>query len=122
MDTASTVDATVTDFLAGLQRCGISPVIQGRIVTYTVEAASGPRAGRPTPTGVNIDELSMWPIAPPHWLHFPVDVTFSATNASGEDTLPGWVRHSRQMVNWGDATEPAQAWIAHVRSILETAG
>lgn len=121
MTTASTVEGTVADFLAGLQRCGTSPVIQGKIVTFTVEAASGPRAGRSTRTGVNIDELTMWPIAPPHWLHFPADVTFTQTNADPNDTLPGWVRHSRQIVGWGDADEPAQAWIAHVRSVLETA-
>ena len=121
MDTASTVLDTVTDFLAGLDRCGVAAVVQGSVVTFTVEAVAGARAGHPTPTGVQVDELSMWPQCPPHWVHFPADVGFAATNANPDETLPGWVRHSRQIAGWGDATEPAQAWIAHVRSVLETA-
>ncbi|QJY45526.1 hypothetical protein [Pseudonocardia broussonetiae] len=122
MDTASTVpDTVIVDFLAGLQRCGIAAVVQGVVVVFTVEAVTGARAGRPTPTGVHVDELSMWPQFPPHWVHFPADVGFSTTNANAEDTLPGWVRHSRQINGWGDAAEPAQAWIAHIRSVLETA-
>jgi hypothetical protein len=113
--------STVTDFLAGLQRCGTSSILQGNIVTFAVEAASGTRAGQPTMTGVSVDELTMWPTVPPHWLHFPAEITFAQTNIDANDTLPGWLRHSRQIVGWGDAHEHAQAWIAHVRSVLESA-
>jgi hypothetical protein len=48
-------------------------------------------------------------------------VQFASTNSNTQETLPGWVRHSRQVNGWGDATEPAQAWIAHVRRVLQDA-
>jgi hypothetical protein len=30
-------------------------------------------------------------------------------------------KHSRQIKDWGDAADPAQAWVAHVRAILDEA-
>jgi adenylosuccinate synthase len=54
-------------------------------------------------------------------VHFPAAVQFTRTNSSQQETLPGWVRHSRQVNGWGDAEEPAQAWLAHLRRILQDA-
>jgi hypothetical protein len=54
-------------------------------------------------------------------VHLPATVQFTATNASPAETLPGWVRHSRDVKGWGDAEEPAQAWLAHLRRVLEDA-
>jgi hypothetical protein len=48
-------------------------------------------------------------------------VQFTSTNSNQEETLPGWVRHSRQVNGWGDAEEPAQAWLAHLRRVLQDA-
>ena len=69
-------------------------------------------------TAVGIDELASWPALPAHWVHLPNVITFLHTNACAQQTLSGWTRHSRQIVGWGDATEPAQAWLAHVRSVI----
>lgn len=57
----------------------------------------------------------------PHWVHLPETVTFTRTNIDRNECLPAWARHSRQIVGWGDATEPAQAWLGHVRGVLAEA-
>lgn len=116
MDTAST--AGVEGFMAGLRRCGLESAVQHGVVTFAVEACQGALAGQQVQTGVNVNELGAWPAVPPHWLHLPDGVTLSRTNIDLNETLPGWRRHSRQIVGWGDASEPAQGWIAHVRSVL----
>lgn len=116
MTTASTVgvDALIT----GLARCGVTATVNGPVVTFTVEACTGPLAGQQIQTGIGMDEAPMWPAAPPHWVHLPTTITISPTNTNPTDTLPGWQRHSRQILNWGSATDPAQEWLAHVRSVL----
>lgn len=119
MDTAST--AGVEGFVAGLRRCGLDPTQEDGVITFAVEACQGPLSGEQVRTGVNVNELSAWPAVPPHWLHFPAAVTLSRTNIDLNETLSGWRRHSRQIVGWGDAVEPAQGWIAHVRSVLAEA-
>ena len=119
MDPAST--AGVDGFLAGLRRCGLEPVVRGAVVTFAVEAPPGPRAGTVVETGVETAELTAWPAVPPHWVHLCTDITFARTNADATECLPGWVRHSRQIAGWGDAAEPAQAWLAHVRGVLAEA-
>lgn len=113
--------AAVTGFIEGLARCGVRAEQTGPVVTFTVEACAGPLAGQQIPTAVGVDELAMWPGIPPHWVHLPAGITFPHTNICPQSTLPGWVRHSRQAIGWGDATEPAQAWLSHVRSVLASA-
>lgn len=107
-------------FLSGLRRCGCTPEIRNDVVVFTVVPVGGGRAGVTTESGVAVDELTMWPAAPPHWVHLPGDVEFARTN-SRASTRPGWLKHSREPRNWGNAEEPAQAWIAHVRGMLEEA-
>lgn len=119
MDVAST--AGVDGFIAGLRRCGLEPEVDGVVVTFAVEAHVGSRAARSVATGVGVPELWGWPAYPPHWVHFPADVVFARTNSDANETLPGWTRHSRQITGWGDAAEPAQAWLAHVRAVLAEA-
>jgi hypothetical protein len=110
----------VERFIAGLRVCGIDPAVDTGIVVFTVVATgrSGPLT---TLTGVAAGELTAWSAVPPHWMHFPATVQFTKTNSSQQETLPGWVRHSRQVNGWGDAEEPAQAWLAHLRRILQDA-
>lgn len=119
MDPASA--AGVDGFVAGLRRCGTIAQVQGAVVTFVVEAPAGGLAGAAVETGVEVVELVMWPVAPPHWIHLPESVRFGRTNSDRNGCLPGWSRHSRQIVGWGDATEPAQAWLAHVRGVLAEA-
>lgn len=65
-------------------------------------------------------ELTSWPVAPPHWIHLSASVSFAQTNCQ-PSVMPGWMRHSRQIVGWGADPDPAQAWLAHVRGVLAQA-
>lgn len=114
MATVAGLDA----FLAGLHNLGVEPLVTNTVVTFEVVPVSGSRAQVAVSTGVGVEELAMWPMAPPHWVHLPAEVLLARMNTNGADTLPGWTRHSRQIANWGDADDPAQAWIAHARSVL----
>jgi hypothetical protein len=118
--TAAAATTGVDGFIAGLRRCGIDARVNTGIVVFMVVAAarSGPLT---TQTGVATAELAAWSAVPPHWAHFPAMVQFTSTNSNQEETLPGWVRHSRQVNGWGDAEEPAQAWLAHLRRVLQDA-
>ncbi|MEV7038363.1 hypothetical protein [Amycolatopsis sp. NPDC051061] len=117
----ATIPAVGVDaFIAGLGRCGVEAAREGGVVTFSVEAVT--RSGRKVVrTGVAAAELQAWPGVPPHWVHLPVGIQLTRTNADATETLPGWTRHSRDIQNWGNATEPAQAWLAHVRSVLQEA-
>jgi len=78
-------------------------------------------AGATVPTGVGLEELAPWSAAPPHWVHLPASVILPQTNADSTLTLPGWLRHSRNITGWVDAAEPVSAWLAHVRGVLAQA-
>jgi hypothetical protein len=114
---AVTSDIGVEGFIAGLRRCGQEPTLDAGVVTFTIEPLTGARAGTPTTTGVGTDELTGWPAIPPHWVHVPADVTFAHSNTQAS-SIAGWLKHSRQIAGWGNAAEPAQAWISHVRTVL----
>jgi hypothetical protein len=107
----------VSAFIAGLHSVGAAPRYEGPLVVYQVEAISGPHAGTSIDTGVEVAELAGWPIAPPHWIHLPLDVSFEQTN-SQPSPVAGWLRHSRQISDWGSEADGIQAWLAHVRGVL----
>lgn len=107
-------------FIAGLRRCGCDAVIRDNVVTFAVVPVEGGRAGQPTETGVGIEELASWPATPPHWVHLPSEVRFERSNTQ-PSSIAGWIKHSRQIQGWGNAKEPAQAWISHVRSVIGVA-
>jgi hypothetical protein len=109
------IDA-IEEFMVGLRRLGANPERRDGLVAYCIEPVSGRFAGELVPTAVESGELAAWPIAPPHWLHFPGTITFASTN-SQPSSLPGWLRHSRQITGWGADADPAQAWLAHVRGV-----
>jgi len=104
-------------FIAGLRRCGCQPERRNGVVVFSVVPVEGCHAGKLIETGVSADELRNWPSVPPHWVHLPASVRFSRTNQSAS-SIPGWVKHSRNIGGWGNASEPAQAWVAHVRAVL----
>lgn len=104
-------------FIAGLQAAGAAPSRCGPLIVYTVDVISGPHAGTAMTTGVEITELAGWPIAPPHWLHLPATVAFAHTN-SQPSAQTAWLRHSRQIPDWGVDPDPVCAWLAHVRGVL----
>lgn len=113
-------DEGLDGFIAGLRRCGCNPEVRDGVVTFAVVAVGGSRAGIATETGVAVDELGAWHAVPPHWVHLPSAVRFERTNTQ-DSPITGWLKHSRQPKNWGNVPEPAQAWIAHVRGMLEEA-
>ena len=87
-------------------------------MTFLVIPVAGKYAGEEIETGVDIDELAAWPISPPHWIHFLDRIQLSKTN-SKPSPIDGWLKHSRDIQRWGNAMDPTQAWLAHVRSVLE---
>lgn len=109
----------VEGFLAGLRRCGCEPVVENGVVQFTVTAVAGSHASQDVPTGVDVGELAAWPTAPPHWIHLPSSIAFPAGTNAEPSAVPGWSKHSRNIVGWGNAEEPAQAWLAHARAVLE---
>ena len=113
-------DTGLDGFLKGLRKCGLESRIEAGVVIFEVEPFAGVHAGSTVETGVGVDELPGWPAVPPHWVHFPGSIRFPRTNAQ-RSAVPAWNRHSRQITRWGNAAEPAQAWVAHVRGVLEEA-
>lgn len=109
--------APVQTFLADLAGHGVEGQVQGPAVVYTVVAVAGGLAGQAVPTAVSINELTGWPAVPPHWIHFPVSVTFDQSNTDTIDCLEGWRRHSRDIGNWSTSRPPILNWLAHVRGV-----
>lgn len=107
----------VEEFAAGLLQLGTDSARRDGLVVYCVEPVSGQLAGEVVPTAVEAVDLAAWPIAPPHWVHLEASIAFAGSNIQ-PSTLQGWVRHSRQITGWGDDTDPAQAWLAHVRAVV----
>jgi hypothetical protein len=105
------------EFIVGLRRCGATAQRHDGLVLYQIEPVDGRFAGEVVQTAVEVQELTNWPMVPPHWVHLPTDVVFAATN-SQPSSLPGWLRHSRQIMGWGGEAEPAQGWLAHVRAVV----
>ena len=106
-------------FIDDMTTLGFEARREAELVVYRVVTVDGAHAGRPIETGVAIAELQSWPQVPPHWLHFPAAVEFSATNI-GASPKPGWSSHSRQISGWGDAPVGI-AWASHVRAVLSEA-
>lgn len=113
--------AGVGGYIASMTALGHAPERIGDVVVVPVEAVGGGRHGQTVRVGVSADELVTWPATPPHWIHLPAEITFTRTNPNTDATLPGWVRHSRQVAHWGDAAHPAAAWLAQLRSVLAEA-
>lgn len=115
---SAVIETGEASFIAGLLRCGCDPQLRNGVVVFSVIPIGGQHAGKPIDTGISTDELEGWPSVPPHWVHLPASVSIGNSNTK-PSTISGWLKHSRKIRNWGNAQEPAQAWIAHVRAVLE---
>jgi hypothetical protein len=104
-------------FTVGLAAYGATPTIIDRYITYQVEVVEGRFAGQTVETAVAIDELTRWPLVPPHWIYMRANVTFSATNTQ-PCAMAGWIGHSRQIVGWGNDLDAIAGWAAHVRGVI----
>lgn len=103
--------------ISRLESLGADPTVEDNLLSFTVMAPSGPLAGTKVRSGIGLEETGSWPLIPPHWVHFPESVEFQATNAQ-PSSKAGWLKHSRNIVGWGDASDSAQAWLSHVRAVL----
>ena len=113
------MNSGVEGFIKDMSDLGFEPRSDSGLIVYSVEAADGPLVGNRVATGVGIEELNSWPVAPPHWMHFPVEVGFSQTNTQ-PSAKAGWLGHSRQISGWNDAPAGV-AWASHVRAVLSEA-
>ena len=113
----ASADGGVDGFIAGLDACAVFAQISDGLVIFELEPVTGGRAGTTVTTAVEAAELQRWPAVPPHWIHVPDDITFAQTN-SRPSTRPGFLRHSRQIGDWGRDSEPGRAWLSHHRAVL----
>ena len=113
-------EAGESGFLAGLRRHGCEPTVQAGVVTFDVVALRGAHAGSHVRSGVGQEELGAWPSVPPHWVHLPQWIRIPITNAQ-PSPVADWLKHSRQIANWGNAADAVQAWLGHVRAVLQEA-
>lgn len=104
-------------FVTGLTAYGAAPTSTDRHVLYQVEVVEGRFAGRVVETAVATDELTRWPMVPPHWIYLRDEVAFAVTNTQ-PCGMPGWLGHSRQIVAWGTDPDPIAGWMAHVRGVI----
>ncbi len=109
----------VQKFVDDMTKAGFAPMVEDEVVTFQIVPVDGARAGCSVDTGVSTGELDPWPQVPPHWIHFPAEVTLSTTNSQASPK-PGWLMHSRNLSGWGDAS-PAVSWASHVRAVLSDA-
>ena len=109
----------VQKFIDDMASAGFPTKAEGEVVTFQIVPVDGAHAGCSVDTGVSTGELDPWPQAPPHWVHFPSGVTLSRTNSQASPKA-GWLMHSRNLADWGDAP-PAISWASHVRAVLSEA-
>jgi hypothetical protein len=100
-----------------LEALGATPLLRHGLLTYTVTATCGARAGQPVETGVAESEAQLWPATPPHWVHLHGDITIPGSNTQAS-THPGWFGHSRDIKGWAQEVNHGMEWLSHVRSVL----
>ena len=113
------MEPSIQRFIDDMTALGLIPRVEAELVIYQITPIDGAHAGVVVETGVSSVELSLWPQAPPHWVHFPASINFRRTN-SQPSPKPGWLMHSRQISGWGDAP-PGICWSSHLRAVLSEA-
>ena len=113
------MNAGVRKFIDSMTEASFAPKVEANVVIFEIVPVDGAHAGYSVATGVSIDELDAWPQVPPHWIHFPASIVFPRSN-SKPSPKSGWLKHSRDMLGWGDAP-PAISWASHVRAVLSEA-
>ena len=113
------METGVPRFVDDMNGLGLDAKVESGLVTFKVTPVDGACAGKPVETGVSTEELGAWPQIPPHWVHFPASVRFAHTN-SDQSTKESWLKHSRNITDWG-AAEPGNEWASHVRAVLSEA-
>jgi len=107
-------------FTGDLGSIGVPARVGHGLVVFEVTITGGQLDGAKTEVGVEVKELSGWPLVHPHWLHLPSQLRFGKTNAQ-PSSRPGWTRHSRAQATPSSTKRSAADWLAHVRGILAEA-
>lgn len=108
-------------FIDDMTAAGAPARVDGPRILYDVVAVGGALRGQVVTTGVSVSEVQSWPMVPPHWIHLPDSITFSATNMDDTDCQTGWKRHSRDFNYTDMSMPPALAWLRHVRGFVSIA-
>lgn len=111
------MNAPQQQFVHELARLGLEPRVVGPLVEYVITPVDGVHAGSSVVTAVATEDLTRWPVVPPHWVHLPAGLTFPRTNAR-RSSKAGWLMHSRNIAAWGTDKDATRAWAAHVRGVL----
>ena len=106
-------------FINAMAELGLSPTREAGLVICQITPDGGARADSVIEVGVSKDELTSWPLAPPHWIHLPADIKFTKTNTE-PSSKSGWLKHSRNIPAWGNAP-PATDWEKHLHAVLREA-
>ena len=112
-------DCTQT-FVDAAKQLELSPTEDSGLIVCRFIPAVGVLAGTSIEVGVAVDELRSWPQAPPYWVHLPGDISFAENGAIEASPKEGWLKHSRQISNWGSAP-PAADWSSHIHAVLRDA-
>lgn len=108
----------VQGFVNRLTELNCEPNTESDLVIYLVTPVGGVHDGCPVKTGVGVDELALWPMTPPHFIHLPDNIRLLHPPYSSS-TKSGWLMHSRRIAGseWGKA-DPGVDWISHVRAVI----
>lgn len=112
-----TESSGVTNFIDGLIRSHTRHEVEGSVVKFTVTPINGCLAFTEVWCGVETDELSSWPMVPPHWLHMSAGIKFPQTNAQ-PSPVADWFKHSRPPADWGRDRDHVAGYLSHCRSVL----
>lgn len=93
--------------------------VRDPIVIVLVDVPLGLHRGKEVLVGA--DPPTDFPIVPPHWVHLPDSIELSGGGKQASELGAGWARWSRPNRRWVDGGSPASQWLAHIRSLFETA-
>ena len=95
------MDDCVQAFVEAATQLELSPTEDSGLIVCHFIPAVGVLAGTSVEVGVAVDELRLWPQAPPYWVHLPGDVNFAENGAIEASPKEGWLKHSRQDLELG---------------------
>jgi hypothetical protein len=90
------------------------------LMSWPIEVAHGPLAGKTVEVGVEEKELVGFPSRAPHWIHAPDSIKFCQSSPT-HVKRPGWTGYSRGDPSWGRHPDHVAGLLAYLRAVLEAA-
>lgn len=106
-------------FAEVLAKAGCQVEVRGPLVLVLVYVPLGPH--RDTEVWVGADPPNDFPTVPPHWVHLPESINLADGGKRASELGQGWAKWSRPHKGWADSASPASQWLAHARSLLNSA-